>query len=115
MKILDVKSNKLVESDEGIERKVASGEYAFENNAEIPVISPDGERGRIPAKDAAKAFEQGFKYVTKKQINQEATQKEYGEGIGAEATAGALGVARGVTFGLSDQALTRLGAMKPGH
>jgi len=114
MRVLNVKDNNLVDPNlEGLEARVASGEYAFEKGVEVPVTSPDGKRGLIPAEDAAKAFSQGFSFVSPRKIAQEEKEKEFGEGIAAEATAGALGAARGLTFGLSDQALTRLGAMKP--
>lgn len=113
MKILDVKNNALVQDDKDIERKIAGGEYAFQKGAKIPVITPDGQRGEIPSEDAAKAFSQGFKYVTPTMFAQEENQKKYGEGIEAEAAAFGLGAARGVTFGLSDQALSRLKLVKP--
>lgn len=114
MRVLDVQKQQLIDPNESqIEEKVARGEFAFEKGLEVPVVSPDGERGTVPSEEAPKAFSQGFKFVTPKQIEQEKKQKEYGEGIEAEATAAALGAARGLTFGLSDQALSRLNLVKP--
>lgn len=113
MKVLDVKNKKLVTDYSNIERKVASGEYAFEKGAEIDVISPDGEKGTIPSENAQRAFAGGYTFYSPLMKQKDAVKKEYGEGIGAEATAAALGAARGVTFGLSDQALTKLELIKP--
>lgn len=112
MKILDIKNNKLVDNFEDVESKVSSGEYTFEKG-DVEVISPDGQKGTIPSQNAAKAFQEGYKFYSPTLKKQDELKKEYGEGVGAELAAGGLGAARGLTFGLSDQALSKLNLIKP--
>jgi hypothetical protein len=112
MKVLDLKTNKLVDDYFDIENKVSAGEYAFEKG-DIEVVSPSGEKGVIPSANIKDAFKTGFKYYTPLMKKEDELKKEYGEGIGAEVAAGGLGAARGITFGISDQILTKLDLLKP--
>lgn len=76
--------------------------------ATVPVVSPEGDTGRIPADQAAAAQAQGFTPMSEGEFRQEQLKKEYG-GLGGMARAGIEGGARGLTLGLSDLAATKLG------
>lgn len=110
MKLYDVQNKKEVDvPDVDIESAVKSGNFALPKSAKIEVLSPDGQRGTIDSAELADAFGKGFKYVPQEQVIDEQLQKEYGEGVGNELKAGALGAARGLTFGISDQVLEKTG------
>lgn len=64
-------------------------------------------------KTARHLLAQGFVLDTPALRAKLAEQKEFGEGLGNEVAAGSLGLARGLSFGLSDLALTKSGAMSP--
>ena len=79
----------------------------------LHVISPDGTLGTIDPQDQAKAINSGYKIATPQDIQEAALQKQYGEGLGNELKAGALGAARTLSFGGSDVALTQSGLASP--
>lgn len=65
----------------------------------------------VSKKAASALVAQGWKLDTPELRKELALQEKYGEGLGNEAAAGALGLARGMTFGLSDLALAKTGAV----
>lgn len=79
----------------------------------VSVFSPTGEQQEVSKKTARHLLAQGFQLDTPELRQQMADQVEFGDGFGNEAAAGALGLARGATFGLSDLALSKTGAMSP--
>lgn len=110
MKVYDLQNKAEVDvPDADLESVIKSGNFALPKDSKIEVLSPDGTRGTIDAIEAPDAFSKGFKHVSQDQVKDEQLQKEYGEGLGNELKAGALGAARGLTFGLSDQALEKTG------
>lgn len=112
MKLYDVQNKKEVDvPDADLESAVSSGQFALPKSARIEVVSPEGTRGTIDSAEAPNAFSKGFRYVPESKVQDEALQKKYGEGIGNEAKALALGAARGLTFGISDQILEKTGAV----
>lgn len=72
------------------------------------VRSPDGTIGTVAAKDLQQALDAGATQVTAEEARQEQVQAEYG-GLGGQAAAAGAGLARGLTFGLSDVAGRELG------
>jgi hypothetical protein len=96
-----------------IPQAVASGKAAFIKGDKIPVLNPDGETGEIPAEEAQASFQHGYSYEPLDSQVSRAEKHEYGDGVGNEIKAGLAGVARGVTLGGSDAALTSTGLVKP--
>jgi hypothetical protein len=76
----------------------------------IPVVSPDGVRGEIPAAQAEDAIAQGFRPLTPEVEAELERHEKFGD-VGHQALAGVAGIARGLTLGASDLALTHI---KPG-
>jgi hypothetical protein len=89
---------------------LSTGRFAFMKGAQVPVIGPDGSPGFVPAEEAANAFSQGYKYDSPDLQADRAKEAEFGN---RPIAAGLAGAARGLTFGLSDQALTKSGAVNP--
>jgi hypothetical protein len=90
--------------------KVASGKFTFQQGIQIPVVSPQGQRGFV---DSDKAYDEftknGMQWVTP-QVTQAADQQQEknvdSRNFGNQPlTAAALGVARVGTLGASDVAL----------
>jgi hypothetical protein len=98
----------VAEADVG--QALATGRFGLPKGQDLPVIAPDGTPGTIPAAQAASALQAGYVYETEGARHERKLQQEYGEGTGTEVRAFAEGAARGATFGLSDVALTGLGA-----
>jgi hypothetical protein len=92
--------------EEALTSAVAQGTHGLPKG-DVPVISPDGTPGTVPAEKAAAAFKAGYRLETAK----EGGLREAGEHPGLAFAAGA---GRGATFGLSDLALKATGAAKRG-
>jgi hypothetical protein len=99
--------------DSDISRAVASGKATFMKGEKIPVVTPDGETGEIPAEEAQAHFNQGYQYEPLDSQAARAEKHEFGDGTGNEIKAFAAGAARGATLGLSDAALTGSGLVNP--
>ncbi len=69
----------------------------------IPVISPSGQRGTVPAESLAEARKHGYRYATVKEAEQMADADSPG-------TALAAGVLRGISAGASDPLLGAAGS-----
>lgn len=95
--------------EEHVGAAVASGSFGLPKGGSVNVISPSGERGTVPAEEAQKAFQDGFRFETTAERVEAEKEKQYGD-TGAAARAALEGAARGSTFGLSDLVLTKLGA-----
>lgn len=89
---------------------LASGQVGFMKGARIPVVSPDGVPGTIDASEAHHALTGGYQLDTPELQAERAKQAEFGN---RPIAAGIAGAARGATFGISDQALTRSGLVEP--
>lgn len=74
----------------------------------VAVVGPDGWRGLIPVGELAKHPD--YRPETREEHEERKLQKQYGEGLGNELQAGAEGVARGLTLGLSDEVADLAGA-----
>jgi hypothetical protein len=84
---------------------VVNGSHALPSG-DVPVISPEGLPGTVPAEKAAEALRQGYRLES-------ARETQLREAAERPGTAFAAGAGRGATFGLSDLALTGTGLVKP--
>ena len=73
------------------------------------VISPDGSSGVVPDDQVPAAIESGYRLETAGDVKEAGLKKQYGD---RPLTAGALGAARGLSFGLSDLLLQKTGLAK---
>ena len=81
-----------------------------ENEPRVNVVAPDGTRGTIPASGLEAAKNAGYDVLTDAQVTKARRKEAYGD---SEFAAGAAGLARGATLGLSDVALTKTGLVNP--
>lgn len=77
----------------------------------IAVVDREGKVGTIDKSEEALATQLGYLPASEEQIQKKKDEIEYGSTANA-ALAGLAGAARGVSFGLSDVALTRTGAVE---
>lgn len=100
--------------EDQIPQAVASGKFGFLKGAQIPVVHPGGDTGTIPAESAPDAFKNGFNYESSPDQLERIKTSETA-GAGNAALAAAAGAARGVSFGLSDQLMTKMGSPETGN
>lgn len=93
--------------DGSVTAAVAAGSHGLPLG-DVAVISPDGRPGVVPAEKASEAFQAGYRLETQKEV----LLREQGDTTG-EVKAFAEGAGRGLTFGLSDLALTKTGLVEP--
>lgn len=86
-------------ADEEVPKVVSAGTHAFEGGSQVPVISPDGQRGFLPAENFAKALSEGYQFETPELGKQTQLKADYRD---SPLLAGAAGAARGLTLGGSD-------------
>lgn len=84
--------------------------WTFQDNSSISIKTPKGDFIQATEDDAPTLLRQGFRLVREEEIKDKIAQEKYGN---SELEAAALGVGRGLTFGLSDQVLTNLDIYKP--
>lgn len=80
---------------EQVQDAIASGKYSFPHGEDIPVVSPDGEYGTVPAVQARAALNNGYTYATPRMLSDQQEQKDYGS-AGQQALTIAEGAAKGV-------------------
>jgi hypothetical protein len=78
----------------------------------IPVVSKSGEFGTIDESESH-LIGRDFRLQTPEEIKAAEDKAKYGTGIGNEIQAGLEGAARGASFGLSDQFLSKSGIVSP--
>jgi hypothetical protein len=98
--------------DDQVQEAILSGQFGVPEGTKISVRAPDGSVGSIPIEDAHSAFGSGFRFYGDADRAADEEKAKY-EGVLPSIEAGAAGLARGGTFGLSDLALTGTGAAKP--
>jgi hypothetical protein len=103
IKVLNPQNQQIEEVEEGLIPQYVNQGFQVEANKEFNVESPDGKRGALSTADLKKALDSGFKIVTRDRIKQEELEEKYDNPIYGATTA----LARGLTMGLSDQALVR--------
>ena len=99
--------------DSAVTRLVSGGSHTFRSGQQIPVINPQGKAASISADKANEYFNAGYRLEAKAELDARHTEEKYGEGVGNAALAGLAGAARGLSFGLSDVALTKSGLVEP--
>lgn len=79
----------------------------------VKVLNPYGEPETVDPSELHSALQMGYRIPTPEEVQEFQTQQKYGEGLVNPLKAAAAGAARGATFGLSDQALTKTGLVDP--
>lgn len=79
----------------------------------VTLIDPEGEQVQGPASSTQEALDNGYKLATPENLKEAENQHKYGEGLGNELKAGALGLGEGATFGASTWLGTKLGLLDP--
>ena len=92
--------------EENVQEAFLSGNYAFAAGAQVNIQMPDGRYGTMPVEHAIDAFRSGATYDRADERQERLESAEYDE---RNLEAGALAVARGLSFGLSDIAAEKLG------
>jgi len=96
-------------ADERVQDLIASGDYSFIKGQDIFLIGADNALYTVPAENARVALEAGYTYAPESEKETRLLRKEIQDDPLSEVKSGALGFARGLTFGLSDGALKGLG------
>jgi hypothetical protein len=91
---------------DALPQAVAEGKARFQKGAKVFARNATGELVTIAPEDVGHP---GYSVLTPAQVQQAYNQKQYGEGVGNVAKAGAAGAARGLTLGASDAVLTGIG------
>ncbi len=108
--MLKVRNNRTGQIEEVPESQLAEGVtaglYSVEKGVKLPVLTPEGQPGTIDSSEAATAFQSGFTYDTTEQQEERRKSEQYGN---RPVAAAALGAARALSFGGSDQALAGTG------
>lgn len=92
---------------------LTSGQYGIPKDQRVNMVAPDGGVYALDMHDAVGAAKEGWSHETQELRQSRETKERYGATFGQELTAGAAGAARGLSFGLSDAALTELGVVDP--
>jgi len=113
--LVNTKTNAIdnVSHDE-VDKLLKSGSHDLLEEGTTDVINPHGDLVSIPNKQVYQATSQyGYRFPGSHDVQKFQEQKQYGEGIANELSAFGAGAARAASFGLSDQALTKTGAVDP--
>ena len=114
MQMVD-KSGKLVDvPDDKTQEAFASGQYGFKKGSRVPVVNQAGEVGTIDASTAQQAFADGVRPATGEEVKSAELEAKFG-GAGSTVAAGAIGVGRGLTLGLSDPLALGVAGLVGGH
>jgi hypothetical protein len=90
-----------------VQQAYASGDFVFAKGERVQVALPDGRYGSVLGEDFGEAVRAGAAYDLASDRQERVEKAEY-EGKNVEALLLAAG--RGLTFGLSDVALEKMGA-----
>jgi hypothetical protein len=100
-----------VQVDEALAQdEFVQGNIGLRSDAKVPMFSPSGQMIEIPSENAYKAIESGFRFRSQIETDELIKRTELGD---SPVLAGLAGAARGVSFGLSDVALTSTGIAEP--
>ena len=111
--LVDIQTGQEVDvPDEQVPAALQSGQFGLDNRKRYNVVSPDGTSGSVAANELLSTLTKfkGFRMETGEESRQRVLQQEQG-GAAGQLGAVAAGVARGATFGLSDQFLVQSGAV----
>lgn len=114
MKLVNAESRQL-EDISNPEQAFLEGTHGFLQGSKVPFVNPsDGSIYLVDSSNAEEAIKVGARFATDEELRNRQLEKQYGEGIGSGAKALGEGIARGLTFGLSDSLLKGLGIDEQG-
>lgn len=91
-----------------------SGSHNLVPNAPVPLVDPQGNVFGADPNEVYKAITQGgYAFASPQQIKEANFDSQYGDSVTNSIKAFGLGAARGASFGLSDQFLTKSGLVQP--
>ena len=96
----------LIVPDEEVEEKISSGRWSFLQGERIHVLDEENQIFNLPAKDARRALESGYRFATGP-IVEERRLREFVQSRPSEAAM--FGFLRSMSFSLSDDLLQRAG------
>ena len=80
--------------------------YVIDPDSSVEIVTPEGLLGSIKGSDYSTSIQRGFRPATDEDIKEFDLKNKYGDGTANEMKAFAAGAARGLSFGLSDVALS---------
>ena len=86
-------------ADERVDELIASGDYSFIKGDTIHVTDETGEIWTVPAENAQESLNLGYTFAPKEVVDKARMRQEIEE---SPLTSAGLGLARSLTFGLSD-------------
>src|SRR3990167_4947550 len=105
MKMYDRQGTAADVPDDQVGEALRSGQYGLARGR-VNVVNPDGRTGSLSTQNLLKALDRGWEL----EGEEEKGERLYGD---REIAAGAAGIARGATLGLSDVVLTKSGLVAP--
>ncbi|NJN94483.1 MAG: hypothetical protein HC875_10515 [Anaerolineales bacterium] len=110
MKVFDFNQNLEIDvPEENLQEAILNGNIGFEKGKQLTLIDPSGKRLEVPAEQAKEYLKAKFEVVPPSRLENEAKEELFGS---RPIEAGLAGVARGLSFGLSDQLLTKTGLVE---
>ena len=88
--------------DDQVQAAFQSKKFGFIDGSTVPVVTEDGEMGRVDASEAGDAFASRARVAMPEEVKQAVRHEKYGDGLGNMAAAAAEGFGRGISFGTSD-------------
>jgi hypothetical protein len=109
MSLYDHKNNTVlaVEPTEA-EVYLKTGQYTLPKGSRVNVVDENGDAASVDSSEVYNALQSGYRMEQPQETEQRRTQEQYGD-LGGQIAAAGAGAARGLTFGLSDQALVGAG------
>lgn len=105
MRVLDLKTNTEIDlPEQEVAARYLAGTIRTPEGARIPMVDRAGNVGSVDPSLLPSAIEAGYSLASEGALREAELEAKYG-GIGSAALAGAEGVGRGLTFGLSEGAL----------
>jgi hypothetical protein len=78
-----------------------SGQYTLPGGAPVPIVGSDGTVGTVDPEHAQAVIDGGGRFASAQELHKATVDAKYG-GLGGQVVAGAEGIVRGATLGLSD-------------
>ena len=82
--------------DEDVQQAYQSGQYGFEGDARIPIVTRGGRIGTIPVDSIDEAFAKDARIAGKEEFHHHEVEKKYGQDLGHQLAAIPEGLARGI-------------------
>ena len=91
-------------ADERVDELISSGNYSFIKGDTIHVTDESGQIYNVPAENAQESLNLGYTYAPKEVVDKARMRQEIEE---SPLTSAGLGLARSLTFGLSDELISK--------